>query len=184
MLRFIAGILVVQLATIALLLVADLESGKPSSWLPVAIALATIALVAAFWFTALATTLHRRELDRLRADFAREREDLRVKAEREKTRLVRDSHKSVSVQTRRAEARANRRVAMAVTAAAAVGLGIVMISSMVLGGLLLAGTGGALGGYLAGRRWPLPGRSSRLPDTVKLSPGRWLRLPDSNRPKK
>ncbi len=153
MLRFLAGIVIVQLATAALVLVSAPPAGDLEAWLPIVIALGTIALVAAFWFTTLATSLRRAEIGRLQEEFARERESLRIKAEREKTRLANKSQKSIISETRRAESRANRKIALAVAAASGVGVLMLLSSSIALGLALLAGVGGALGGYVAGRRW-------------------------------
>ena len=106
MLRYFAGILLVQTASVALVLLAGVDLHNWEAWLPIAFALGIIGLVAAFWFNALAADLRRRDLARLEAGFARERADLRVKAEREKTKLVRKSQKDVASGTRRAESRA------------------------------------------------------------------------------
>ena len=182
MLRFLAGILIVQVASVALVLVAGIDAGDLGAWLPILLALGIIGLVAAFWFATVAAQLHRDEVERMRADFAREREDLRVKAEREKTRLVRKSNKTVASETRRAESRANRKVAVTVGAASAVGLLMMLTSFMTLGLLVLTGAGSALCGYLAGRKW-LPARL--LPCNRNMPPEtsrRRLKAPSSPRP--
>ncbi len=153
MLRFLAGIIIVQVASVALVLVSAPRSGDPEAWLPIVIALGTVALVAAFWFATLATSLRRAEIGRLQEEFARERENLRVKAEKEKTRLANKSQKNLISETRRAESRANRRIALAVAVASGVGVLMLLSSSIALGLAMLTGVGGALGGYVAGRRW-------------------------------
>jgi nitrogen fixation-related uncharacterized protein len=165
MLRFLAAILLVQAASVALVVVAGLDATAGGAWLPIALALVIIGLVAAFWFSTVAAQYRRDELERLRTDFAREREDLRVKAEREKTRLVRKSHKTLASETRRAESRANRKVALAVGAASAVGLVMMLSSFMTLGLLVLTSAGSGLGGYLAGRQW-LPRRTANGKDAL------------------
>lgn len=182
MLRFFTGIILVQIASVALVLVARSEARAWDIWLPTAVALGAIGLVAAFWFASVATNLRRDELHRLRADFAREREDLRVKAEREKTRLVRKSQKNVASETRRAESRANRKVALAVAAASAVGVLIVFTSSMALGLLLLSGAGSALGGYLVGRNWRPKARGGGGDIQTSDAPRRRLREESSAQP--
>lgn len=153
MLRFLAGILLVQAASVALLLVAEPAGSGWSGWPPLLLALGVIGLVAAFWFAALAAQLRRDEMERLRADFARQREDLRIKAERDKTQLLRKSQKTIASETRRAETRANLKVATAVAAAAGVGLLMILTNFMTLGLLVMSGAGGALGGYLLRRNW-------------------------------
>lgn len=163
MLRFFAGIVIVQLASVALVLISGARPGGLEAWLPILIALSTIDLVAAFWFTTLATSLRRAEMIRLQEDFAREREKLRVKAERDKSRLAHKSHKSIISETRRAESRANRKIALAVAVASGAGVLMLLTSSIALGLSLLTGVGGALGGYVAGRRWsPKIGTGNRL----------------------
>jgi Flp pilus assembly protein TadB len=152
MLRFLFGILVVQAATAGLVFFTASKTLDWNTWLPILVALSTIGLIAAFWFSTVATGLRHGEIDRLRNDFARERENLRVKAEREKTRMVRQNQKSLASETRRAEGRANRKVAMAVGAVSAIGVVLMFASSLALGLSLLTGAGGALGGYITGRR--------------------------------
>lgn len=172
----------VQAASVALVLIAGIDARDLNSWLPIGLALGIIGVVAAFWFATVAAHLRRDESERLRADFAREREDLRVKAEREKTRLVRKSNKTLVSETRRAESRANRKVAVAVGAASAVGLLMMLTSFMTLGLLVLTGAGSALGGYLAGRKW-LPGRLfPGSGNTPSATPRRRLKAPSSARP--
>jgi Flp pilus assembly protein TadB len=183
MLRFLAGILMVQAASVALVLVAGIDLRNVSSWLPIALALGIIGLVAAFWFATVAAHMRRDESERLRASFAREREDLKVKAEREKTRLVRKNSKTLASETRRAESRANRKVAVAVGAASSVGLLMMLTSFMTLGLLVLTGAGSALGGYLAGRNW-LPGRLFSSSRKTPIEPLRQrLKAPSSQGPK-
>ena len=154
MLRFLFGILLVQTVSVGLVLFAGIDINDWRTSLPILVALAVIGLVAAFWFSTVASGISRDQVERLRAGFAKERENLRVKAEREKIRLARRSQKDVVSETRRAESRANRKVAVAVAGASAVGVMMIFASSIALGLSLLTGAGGALGGYIAGRRWP------------------------------
>ncbi|MEJ2575883.1 MAG: hypothetical protein P8106_04125 [Gammaproteobacteria bacterium] len=153
MLRFLAGIVLIQATTVLLVLVAGRDAADLASWLPVLIALGMIALIAAFWFATVAAHRNQAELERQRADFAREREQFKVAAEREKTRLVRQSHKTLTKQTRRVESRANMKVGAAVAGAAGIGLLMVVTNFVTLGLLTLTGAGAALGGYLLRRRW-------------------------------
>ena len=170
MLRFLAGILLVQVASVLLVLVSAPSSMDWASWLPIGVALAVIALVTAFWFANLASHQRRDEVQRLQSDFARERDRLRVKAERDKTKLIKQSQKTVVSETRRAEARANFKIGIAVAAAAGAGLLMVLANFMTLGLLLMTAAGGALGGYLLRRDW-----AARLPGLRKS--GESLREP-------
>lgn len=153
MLRFLFGILLVQTVSVGLVLLTGIDLRDWQTAVPTIIALGTISVVAAFWFSTVAGSLRQSEMERLRAGFARERENLRVKAERDKSRLERKNTKNIASETRRAESRANRKVAVAVAGASAVGVLMIFASSLALGLSLLTGAGGALGGYIAGRRW-------------------------------
>lgn len=163
MLRFLFGILLVQAVTAGLFLFSGAAPADVKAWLPMAVAAAAVGVVAAFWFATVAQQQRSEELERLRAEFARERADLRVKAERDKQRAERRTRKSLVGESRRVEARANRKVAM--IAASAGGLGVLMIfaSSLALGLSLLTGAGGALAGYITGRRWPPRDETRLLP---------------------
>ena len=151
MLRFLAGIFLVQIASVVLVLLSRPADEAWSSWLPIVIALGVIGLVAAFWFANLASHLRRDQIERMRIDFARERERLRVQAERDKTKLIRKNQKTIVSETRRAETRANRKVGLAVAAAAGVGLVMILANFMTLGLLVMTAAGSGLGGYLLRR---------------------------------
>ena len=179
-LRFLAGILIVQAATVALVVASSLAVGNWEPWWPVLTALSVVALLAAFWFSALAGHLGREQVDRLRAEFSRERENLRVRAERDKTRIVRQSHRTIEKQTRRTEAKANVKVGAAFTAAAGFGLLMVLTNFVNLGLLSMVGAASALGGYLMHRN-----RTARAdPSLPSVGNGTWRkRLPGRNTPK-
>jgi Flp pilus assembly protein TadB len=175
MLRFLAGIIVVQFATVVLLVLSDFDLTDWRASLPFIFALTMISVIAAFWLSTLASGMRRDALDRQRESFAREREELRVKAEQAKTRLVHKGRKDLERATRRAESRANRKATIAIVAAGAAGVAMIAASFVTLGMLLLAGAGGAVGGYIAGHR-----SAKRMPteaDTRRQLPiqRRWLR---------
>jgi hypothetical protein len=153
MLQYLAGIILIQLGTSVLVLLAAPEGNDLAAWLPLLVALGMIALIAAFWFSTLSARRNQAELDRARHAFAREREQLRVSAEREKTRLVRQNHKTLTRQRRRTESRASMKVGTTVAAAAGVGLLMVLTNFITLGLLTMTGAGAALGGYLLHRKW-------------------------------
>jgi len=177
MLRFLFGILLLQAATVALVVIFGLSAATWLDWWPLLIALGVVALVAAFWFSMLATHLRREELEKVRAGFAKEREELRVKAEREKTRLVRRNQKALQKETRRTERRANVKVGGALSAAAVVGVFMVLTNFVTLGLLTITGAGGALGGYLLHRYQSSGTEGLRLPGSQKKPWERWLPKP-------
>jgi Flp pilus assembly protein TadB len=151
MLRFVTGILLVQLASVVLVVFARPAQDDLASWLPILVALGVIALVTAFWFTHIVSHLRRDDVERIRSEFAEQREQLRVKAERDKTRLIQKNHKAMAAETRKAHGRANLKVGVALAVAAASGVLMIVTNFVTLGLLLMTATGGALGGYLVKR---------------------------------
>ncbi|MEZ5448548.1 MAG: hypothetical protein R3E89_05920 [Thiolinea sp.] len=112
MLRFLPGLILLQIITISLLLLApETFSLSGFGWLRVAIPLLIIAVLMAFWFASLASQLSHEKIARLKEQHARERENLRVNAERAKHRVTRDAQKQVEKEIRRTSAKANFRSA-------------------------------------------------------------------------
>jgi Flp pilus assembly protein TadB len=147
MLKYIPGILLLQAVTIALVLIApaDLEDW---GWLRLAIPVLIAGLLTAFWFGAIAAHQRKDEISRLKEDHAKERETIRVNAERAKTRLVKQSQKKTLQEVRRTSIRANMKIGLAFAGAAGVGGLLILTQFMSLGLLILTTAGGALGGYL------------------------------------
>lgn len=165
MLKFLSGILIVQVATVAMTLAA-LKSDDQELWLAVALLASTIALVTAFWFVSIAGHAKKDAVAQAREDFSKEREKLRVNAERQKTRLLRKSHEDIRKETNRAYAKTNFKLGAGFIGI--VGAGALMIFSqfLTLGFLTLALGGGALGGYLTRMRHEAV---SRRKEAVALS---------------
>ncbi|CAA6823661.1 MAG: Unknown protein [uncultured Thiotrichaceae bacterium] len=147
MLKYLLGILLVQIVTVVLVLLApsDLQG---LGVLRLIIPLLFVSFITAFWFSSLAQHLRKDELARVKDKFAREREDLRVKAERAKTRVVKQAQQDIAKEARSTHAKANFKVGA--TFAGAVGFGSLLLLTqfLTIGVVLLATSGGALGGYL------------------------------------
>ncbi len=148
MLKYLPGIFIVQAATAALVF-ASLKTQDPELLLAISALAITISLVTGFWFASIASHGRKDAVAKVRADYARERESLRVDAEREKSQLMKESQEHITKQTNRAHAKANFKVGAAF--AAIMGAGVLMIFTqfLSLGLLTLATGGGALAGYLA-----------------------------------
>lgn len=157
MFRFLPGILIIQAAT-ALLVVVVLDN-PAINWLPYG-ALALIAsFLAAFWFASIAHHIRKDALARLKEETVREREQLLASAEKEKSRLVEQTHKRIVKETKRAHAKASFKVGAVLVGAVAAGLGLLSLQFMTVGLLVMATAGGTLTGYLFGtRRKALGGR--------------------------
>lgn len=147
MLRYLLGIFLVQIATIALVLLAPTDL-QGANLLSLIIPLLVIGFVAAFWFSSLAHLMRKDELHRADKAFAKEREKIKVNAERAKTRVVKQAQKEVASEARTTHARANFKVGA--TFAAAIGMGGLMLLTqfLTIGLLMMATSGGALAGYV------------------------------------
>jgi len=148
MLRYLPGILIIQVATAALLLAAARTSDQ-ELWIAMGCLALVVTVVTAFWFDSIAGHLRKDAVIQAKDDFSREREKLRVNAERAKTRLIKKSHEQINKETNRAHARANFKVGGAFVGVIAAGTLMVFTQFMTLGLLMLATGGGALAGYLA-----------------------------------
>ena len=147
MLKFIPGILLLQVITIALVLIfpADLENW---GWLRLAIPVLIVGFLTAFWFGSIAAHQRKNEISRLNEDHAKERETIRVNAERAKTKLVKQAQRKTLQEVRRSSRRANIKIGLAFAGAAGLGGLLILTQFMSLGLLTLTTVGGALGGYI------------------------------------
>jgi fatty acid desaturase len=147
MLKFVPGILLLQAITIALVLIG---SGDPANWgwVRLAVPVLIAGILTAFWFGSIAARQHKDELSRLREDHAKERESIRLNAERAKTKMVKQTQRQTLQEVRRSSRRANIKIGLALAGAAGLGGLLVMTQFMSLGLLMLAFVGGATGGYI------------------------------------
>jgi len=90
MLKFIPGIRILQVITIALMLIApaDLENW---GWLRLAVPVLIVGLLTTFWFGSIAAQQCKDEINRLKESHAKDHENIRVTAERAKNRLVKQA---------------------------------------------------------------------------------------------
>ncbi len=139
LLKFFFGILLAQIATFMLILLAPVELNI-TGILRLTVPLLFIALTVAFWFSSIAVH-HSKE------SFASEREKLRKDTERDKERIIKEAQKNITKEATKAHAKANFKVGAAFTGALGVGA-LFIFAQMVTAGLLaLAATGGVMGGY-------------------------------------
>lgn len=163
MLKYFVGILTVQVVTIGLYL-AVTRAGVNDTQLKLTIGLLEIlfCLLAAFWFSFMARQRHRDDLEAVKEQHAREREELLVHAERQKARVVSKSQKQLLKETRRAHAAANLKVGASFAGALAFGA-IMLYSQFVTFGLvILTSAGGGLAGYLARGKMMARSRKGQL----------------------
>ncbi len=152
MLRFLPGIVLIQLATLAVAFALMQAPLQGMQWLAIAVLGLLLSVLSAFWFSAIARGACQQQVESLREQHAREREKLRVNAERQKTKILKDSHQQILKESKRTQAKANFKVGAAFAGVAAVG-GLMLFTQFLTVGMLLLGTsGGALAGYLTRAR--------------------------------
>jgi hypothetical protein len=143
--KFLAGILLVQGAT-AMLVYAWLQQDQGQVWF--ALSALTLAVLASFWFTSIAGHLSKDQLACERNRFAREREEMRAKTERDKVRLIRQGQRQMAKERDRVQNRASLKVGAAFAAVIGIGLVMLMTQFFTLGLFAISAAGGALGGYI------------------------------------
>ena len=191
MFKFLPGILFIQLVTAGLVFVAINWSHDPELVVIMALFALATAMLAGFWFVAIARDMHKQEqaqmleqhaLDRerilhdaqrekaviaseksqIQEQFAREREKILVEAEREKASIIADSYRFIARETQKAHAKANFKVGAAFVLAASAG-GILLFSQLItIGSMLLVASGSGLAGYLVRARYDRLSRNKQL----------------------
>jgi fatty acid desaturase len=186
MLKFIPGILLLQVITIALVLIApaDLENW---GWLRLAIPVLIAGFLTAFWFGSIAAHQRKDEINRLKIYHAKERENIRVKTERAKTKQVKQSQRKTLREARRSSMRANIKIGLAFAGAAGLGGFLILTQFMSLGVLTLTAVGGALGGYLLRIRQEkgkllLLHKGQDTPRIINATPNKTKQIPRSEPP--
>ena len=146
MIRFLLGILLVQAATVALVLLAPEMNGI--AWFRLIIPLLVIGFFAAFWFSSMAKHKTKDEISVATAEHTREKEKIQLNAERAKTKLVQKTQQQIARESKIAHSKANFKVGAAF--AGTIGFGALMLLTelLTLGLLTITTAGGALGGYI------------------------------------
>ena len=202
MFRYLPGIILVQVVTLALLWV---NAGSTLNELLTRVALPALLLstVTALWFAALSRADTQRansalqekhfkereelarSMERTRADVMQqassEREQLVQQASSEREQLVQQTHRDMIKAERRASRSANMKVGAAFTLVTVAGVGLLFVQLMTLGLLTITAASGALGGYLL--RWKQTRRVMQLASDAALqhdSSGASLPAPDKN----
>jgi len=147
MLKFLLGIVLVQAATVVVVLLAPADLQGPGL-LRVIVPVLVIGFLAAFWFASMAHHLRKDHLAKVSEQFARERENLRVNAERSKARAMKQAQKDIAREARTTHARANFKVGAAFSGVIAVGALLMLTQFLTIGIVALSTAAGALGGYL------------------------------------
>lgn len=168
--RFLPGIIIVQVATVALVLV-TVNTADAKYWLIFGLLALITSILAAFWFGSIANQLRKDDLARAKETFARERETLRVRAEKEKTKVIERSKKQVEKNTSRIHTKANLKVGASIAVAAGAGFIMLIAEFLTLGLLTLSTVGGGLAGYaLRARQNIIGGKKENISATISSTP--------------
>lgn len=163
--KFAIGVLLVQGATV-LLVIAAQQANVRETWLLLLGLALLIGLLAALWFSSIASHCSQHALARASEKFSKDRERIRRQSEKEKTREIKESHRQLLRETRRVQSRSTMKLAAGLAGLAAVGVALVFTQFMTLGLLALSSGGGALVGYaVRARQNRLPGKRNTLADT-------------------
>ncbi|NOZ90561.1 MAG: hypothetical protein GXO60_04655 [Epsilonproteobacteria bacterium] len=146
LLKFLFGIILVQIVTVSLILLSG-DDFTTIGVLRLAIPLLFIALIISFWFSSITKEYSNCEINKIKDDFATEREKLKVNAERAKRRIEKEAQKNIKKEATSTHAKANFKVGLAFAGVLGVGALFVFTQMITASLLALSATGGALGGY-------------------------------------
>jgi hypothetical protein len=156
--KFLLGVFLLQGATALLVITTQDADLHKSGWLLAALGV-LIGVIAALWFSAIASHASQYSFARASEKFNRQRDRLRRQSEKEKTKEIRDSHKQVLRETRRLQNRSTLKLGVAMTGIAGLGVLLLFTQFMTLGLLAVSATGGALLGYgVRARQYPAIGK--------------------------
>jgi len=145
-LQYLFGIILAQIAALTLFYLAPSVLDR-SALVRLVIPLLFISFFIAFWFKSLAGQQSKHTIAKLEKNFAKEREKLRVNAERSKRRVEKEAQKNIVKEASSTHAKANFKVGVAVAGAIGLG-GLFVFAQMITAGLLaISAGGGVLGGY-------------------------------------
>ena len=158
--KFLIGVFLLQGATALLLMTAQDANLQKSGFLLGALGL-LIGVIAALWFSALASHASQHSVARASEKFNRQRDRIRRQADKEKTREIKDSHRQILRETKRLRNRSTLKMGAAMTGIAGLGVLLLFTQFMTLGLLAVSATGGALLGYgIRARQYPAIGRKT------------------------
>ena len=162
--KFFIGILLVQSAT-GMLVFAALRTEKQELWMLFILLALTLCLLTALWFASLVSHARRDARSQLQENFSREREKIRLKAEREKSKVIEKSHQRIIRDRSLTQAKSTIKSGAWLGGVLILGGIMIFTQFFTFGLLLMATAGGGLGGYL------LHARQYRLTRPRKPLPG-------------
>jgi len=146
-LKFLIGIVLVQVVTAVLIYISPINLTDLASLVRLMLPLFFVAVMVAFWFSSLSAHLKKDSEHKMENQFAKEREALKIKAERAKTRVVKEAQKDIAREAKVTHAKANFKVGAAFAGVLGVGALFVFAQLVTVGLLTMTAAGGVAGGY-------------------------------------
>ena len=164
--KFFFGILITQGVT-AMLVYTALTTDLQRTWLLFAIVVCMIGFLVALWFTSIVDGANKHALGKAKERFFREREKIRVQAEKARVKEARVSQRRVE-KAKSSGLSAGTSLKTGAIVGGAVGLGVAVMTQFVTLGLLMATSAGGLAlGYTVRARQEKIVRGKQLPATEK-----------------
>lgn len=145
--KFFIGTLLVQGVTV-ILVVAAMRSQLEETWIIFALLGLTTGFLAALLFASIASHANKDALNKIKENFSQQREKIRLRAEKEKTKVIEKSHRQIIKQTSRARTKADFKTRAAFVGLAGFGALMLFTQFATMGLLTLTTAGGALAGYV------------------------------------
>jgi len=146
LIKFFFGVVVVQIATI-LLIAPYIDNLDQIDRVQLGVPFVLIALMVALWFRTLVEYSRKDAEEKLKEKHLKERETLKVNAERAKTKVVKAAQKDIAREAKVTHAKANFKVGLAFAGVIGMGAFFMIAQMFTVGLLLLSAGGGAIGGY-------------------------------------
>jgi len=144
--KFLFGILLIQAAT-ALLVLSAVKTQLEETWYFFALLALALGVLGAFWFVSITQHASKDAIARTKENFSKEREKIRVQAEKEKNKLIKQGHQQLVKEKSRAQTKASLKLTAAFAGLAGMGALMVFTQFFTIGLLALSTAGGALAGY-------------------------------------
>lgn len=165
--RYLTGILLLQCATAAIVWFIP-ESANPKVLIGMVLAVISLGVFVALWFSTLDKNTTQNAVSKAELNFAKEREQYQVKAERAKTKLVEKTQKQIASEARKTQGKANLKVGGAFAAAIGAGILMLIIELLTFGLMTITTAAGAMGGYLVRSKKAHREMTDRLPKTIEV----------------
>lgn len=158
--KFLTGILLLQIAT-GILVILALRTENREIWLLFVLLALTLCLLTVFWFASIITHAKKDAMAQLQEGFSREREKIRIRAEREKSKVIEKSHQRIIKDRSRTQAKANTKSGAMFAGVLTLGVILVFTQFFTFGLLLMTTAGGAIAGYLMRSRQVILSRKQK-----------------------